>query len=746
MSQFTSTIKDVGRNYKKYDSWEQARADKMAQKESLAKNGAIPNDKLELTQKRAQTVIRATEIMDTRSENNCENVEQVVGILASVPAVGLAFAMEPTRKVINKSLNKKSKEFTKVLEELEKSNPQKAKELRDFLASKAKSFSHENLNEAEKKLVDKVFKVVENNSKKAANISTYGTMGLMFATAIGMILWGNSQQKQASRIGRFQAKQDELKGLENFIVYTPEQIEEAEAIAKTIPNKKERNSLSQAFHELKEMQRDRGAYKRWAKQKDPNELEKLKAREISPEELQKAKEDQELITNTVAEINIKAEEFSENLENAFDTFGTLSWLVAAPLGFGINKLLTVMKASKKANMIASILVPTLTALGIQMIGTLEQKEASRIGRYYARKDLTKNPHKLVSFEDSELAKVQDIKAPKQKKGFFQKIGDSFRFLKDYYKQKREFKNYKEKTQKYNERLQEAFKQIETTDAQKTEAKALQTNVFRAFDEVDEMSQRYSEDIEATTEIAKSTASNLWQLGWMAGVALLGAGVAKGRISLVKPTKWLTNLTFAPKSSIRTSINKITDYLLKSDKKARAEFQQALLGGNKKLKPFLENPKNAELKTAIDEFTAEIGKIGKEGVEKITATGNTKQAGEIYKEIFNSHLKQTRVAKWARNLLAEIAKLKAKSKAKSMGAEIPKEVQEQLGLNGIKNYKTLAWTGAIAGIPLLVPLFAVPYMFNAWLTDIQKKAGKIGVMKAMNNLDDPRIFANENRVQ
>lgn len=724
MSQFTSTIKDVGRNYKKYDSWEQARADKMAKKEFLAKTGAIPNDKLELTQKRAQTVIRATEIMDTRSENNCENVEQVVGILASVPAVGLAFAQMPATKAIEKYLNKNSKEIKKIKEALEKATEPSSR----------------------KGLQEKLFEAMNKTQKKASNIGFYGTMGLMFATAIGMILWGNSQQKQASRIGRFQAKQDELKGLENFIVYTPEQIEEAEAIAKNIPNKKERNSLSQAFHELKEMQRDRGAYNRWAKQKDPNELEKLKTREISPEELQKAKEDQELITNTVAEINIKAEEFSENLENAFDTFGTLSWLVAAPLGFGINKLLTAMKASKKTNMIASILVPTLTALGIQMTGTLEQKKASRIGRYYARKDLTQNPHKLVSFTDKELAQAEHVKAPNQKRSFFQKIGDSFRFLKDYYKQKREFKNYKEKTQKHNERLQEAFKQIETTEAQKAEAKNLQTNVFRAFDEVDEMSQRYSEDIEATTEIAKSTASNLWQLGWMAGVALLGVGVAKGKISLVKPTKWLTNLTFAPNSSIRTSINKISDNLLKSNKKVRAEFQQALLSGDKKLKPFLENPQHSELKSAIDELMAEIGKLGKEGVEKMTATGNTKQAGDVYKELFNSHLKQTKVAKWTRNLLTEFAKLKTKSKAKSMGVEIPKEVQEQLGLNGIKNYKTLAWTGAIAGIPLLVPLFAVPYMFNAWLTDIQKKAGKIGVMKAMNSLDDPRIFANQNRAQ
>ena len=737
MSQFTSTIKDVGKNYSRYDKWEQARADRMTQKEYLVRNGAVSKDKLELTQKKAQTVIRATEIMDTRSENNCENVEQVVGVLAGIPTFGLTLAIEPTRKFLENYFNKNSKEFNNLFAEFEKSNPQKSKELQDFLLGKTKNFSHQNLSEAENKLV----KIIEKNSKKAGNISTYGSMGLIFATAIGMILWGNSQQKKASRIGRFQAKQDELKGLENFTVYTPEQIEEAEAIAKNIPDKKERNSLSQAFHELKEMQQSRGAYNRWAKQKDPQELEKLKARELSAEELERAKEDKELITNTVAEINIKAEEFSENLENAFDTFGTLSWLVAAPLGFGINKLLKMAKVSPKANTIASILVPSLTALGIQLTGTLEQKEASRIGRYYARKDLTKNPHKLMSFTDSEMAEVQGIKAPKQKKGFFEKIGDSFKFLKDYYKQKREFKIYKEKTQKHNERLQEAFKQIETTDAQKAEAKALQTNVFRAFDEVDEMSQRYSEDIEATTEIAKSTATNLFQLGWMAGVALLGAGIVKGKISLVKPTKWLTNLTFDSKSSIRSSVNKIADSLLKSDKKVRAEFQQALLSGNKKLKPFLENPQNTEIKKAMNEFSAEIEKLGKSGVQQMVENGNTKPASEIYKELFNTHLKQTKFAKWARNLLTDIAKLKMKSEANSMGVEIPKEMQEQFGLNfNYKNYKTLIWTGALAGIPVLAPLFAVPYMFNAWLTDIQKKAGKIGVMKAMDNLDDPRIFA------
>ena len=120
MSQFTNTIKDVGKNYSKYDKWEQARADRMAQKEYLVRQGAVSEDKVELTQKKAQTVIRATEIMDTRSENNCENVEQVVGVLAGVPTIGLTLAIEPTRKFLENYFNKNSKEFNNLFAEFEK--------------------------------------------------------------------------------------------------------------------------------------------------------------------------------------------------------------------------------------------------------------------------------------------------------------------------------------------------------------------------------------------------------------------------------------------------------------------------------------------------------------------------------------------------------------------------------------------------------------------------------------------------
>lgn len=762
MSQFTNTIKDVGRNYKKYDKWEQDQANKMAKKEYLVHNLGINEDKVELTIKRAKSVIRATEIMDTRSENNCENVEQIVGMMTMIPAIGLPLAQIPITNTLERHYNKNSKEIKDLFNKFEQSNPKKAKELQDFIAHKAKTFSHENIKETETKFVDDIFKLTEKNAKKAANIGLYGTMGLLFATAIGMILWGNSQQKQASRIGRFQAKQDELKDLKNFIVYTPEQLAEAEEIAKKIPDKKERNSISQAIHELKEMQRDRGAYKRWYKQKDPNELEKLKARDISPEELQKASEDKELITNIVSDVNIKAEEFSENLENAFDTFGTLSFLLAVPLGFGINKLLSLAKTGKKANMLASILVPAITTLGIQIAGTFEQKEASRIGRFYARKDLLNNPHKLMSFTTEEMAQAEHIKAPKQKKSFLQKIGDSFKFLKDYYKQKKEYKTYKEKTQKYNERLQEALKQIQTTEAQRAEAKTLQSNVFRAFDEVDEMSQRYSEDIEATTEIAKSTATNLFQLAWLGGVALLGAGIYKGNISLAKPIKKLSDICFKEESTLRQSITKLYEALQNNGKNGAKDFQKSLISG--KMKDYFAKPENKKVETALNKVKEEFNKIFESGSSHIASGDKTKNFTEILETIFENHFKQTKISKWGRNLTIEAMKPKMK---KSLNKEIEiaienakkegnpltkeqiaelnkknKELQEFLGLNGLKNYKTTIWTGIIGGIPLLAPMFAVPYVFNAWLTDIQKKAGKIGVMKAMNRLDDPRIFAAE----
>ena len=201
MGQFFNSINEVRKNYTKYDDWEQVQADERAKKEYLAQNLEIPQDKIELTNKRAQTVVRATEIMDARSEDNCENMEQLTGILSSIPIFGLAFAQIPLVNFADRKLTSKIKDKMKKIDE----------EL------KGKTYADEQT-KIKLKEYSKLSKKAAKISRKVQTRGPFVMLGLMLASTIGMILWSTTKQKEASRIGRYQAKQNELKGLENFVM------------------------------------------------------------------------------------------------------------------------------------------------------------------------------------------------------------------------------------------------------------------------------------------------------------------------------------------------------------------------------------------------------------------------------------------------------------------------------------------------------------------------------------------------
>ena len=416
--------------------------------------------------------------------------------------------------------------------------------------------------------------------------------------------------KEASRIGRFQAKQNELKNLSNFVNYTPEQIDEARKIAKTLPNeKKEKNNFISSIREFKEMEQNKKGYKAWLKQRDLKEIENLKNRELTPEQIKKGNEEKEIIVDTVKEINIKAEEYSENLENAYDTLQGLTWLLAIPVGILTNKVLKLFKVPTKSTAAISIALPTLLSLIIGFKGTADQKEASRVGRYHARKDLLKNPSRLLAYTDEQMESAKDIKAPVQKRGFFNKLGQSFKFLRTYGKDKREYKEYKKTTELESKKLQKAFKQIEISDEQKIEAERLQKNVYRAFDEVDEMSQKYSEDIEAGCEIAKQGLSTAWSVATIFGTAATILGITKGKIRLIKPANKLVNFIFDKNSSLRKTFNELTKTVTSKGRETSSKFQRAIIKNN--LTHFLEKSENSEIKNSVQNFLQEIGKVSGE---------------------------------------------------------------------------------------------------------------------------------------
>lgn len=667
MSQFINSIKEVKKNYSKYDEWEIQQADEKAKKQYLAQTIDIPKDTVELTEAKAKTVIRAAELLDNRSENNCQNMEQLTGIASSfaimVPAVG-------SNLVLMKLMQK---------------------------------------------------------GKKISTAAQFAGPLITLGTAIGLILWGNAQQKEASRIGRFQAKHTELNDAKNFVIYTPEQIARAVEKAKDIPDEKERNTFAQMIEEVKQQFKDKKTYDAWKKSKDPQLIEKLKEMTCTPEQLKQGEADKELIVDTVKEINIKAEEYSENVENVFDTMNTLSWAAAVPLGMGINKILKYCKGvPAKIRPLISTLSGLFVGLGITLWGTAEKKNAARIGRYQARQELLKNPSSLLDFSEKDMEKAKDIKSNQQKIGFWKDILKDFKFLPVYLKDKKEYTEYKEKTQKQNEKIIKVLKdETEVTEKQLNDAKHLQEKVFTAFDEVDEMSQRYSEDVEAGTEIAKELVMSMWTIGSLAGLAALTILTSKGKLPIHKIIKGISSMSLDKNSGIKKAIDKMYD-AVKGDKNLKQKINYAIAHGD-----FDEIKGIPKLKEPLAELFEEFGKIA------IPADGNfTKKE---FMEKFASHLKKGPIAKWFRNMTFEISKIWTKNKASKLGIELPQEAKDALKPN--KGF--LISTGAVAAAPLLSVIIGVPYAFNAWLTNIQKKAGKIGIMKAMEKIDDPKVFVNHN---
>jgi len=679
LSQFINSVKDVKNNYKKYDGWEQNQADDAAKREHLSKTLELPKDKVELTEAKAKNVIRAAEILDKKSEDNCENMEQSVGIISEIVLLPLALA-------------------PMILEK----------------------------------------KGVKLSAVKANMIST----GSILLAGIGLTLWGNGKQKEASRLGRFQAKQHELKDVKNFITYTPEQIEAAKILAKSMPDKKDKKGIANSFKEMKQMSLDKKEYKKWleAKLKNPDDVQKVLNTEFTPEQISQGEEDKETIVNIVKDINIEAENYSENMENASDTLTMLSFLGSIPLAVGLNKILK--KMPKVPEMVRAS-VPTaaglIFTLGVLFWGTSEQKKASRVGRFKKRKEILANPKVLMAYTDEQLKLAENIKAPEQKKGFFEKIGGNFKFLGTYLKDKKEYNKYLKTEAKETEKVYEALKQAKVSDAQLNDAKHVQEKTFKAFDKVDEMSQRYSEDIEAGSEIAKQLFSTFWIVSVAGAGTVLALLMKNGKMPVHKIVKKLSDFTLDKGSSIRAFVDKAYGVFSK-DKNLKKDLSQALF--NKDASKRLEN------NSSVSALIPEAKTIGNEIMRNPAK--------------LMDHFKKDAFSKWIRNLTIDIGKLKLRPSAEKtlnkmydeglLGSVSGKMTREEfkafkdkelepLKFNR-KNYKTLINSLFAGAVPIAGVILGVPFVFSSWLTNIQKKAGRIGIMKAMEEIDNPKFFVNK----
>lgn len=389
-----------------------------------------------------------------------------------------------------------------------------------------------------KNSVQKYFK----NSKNKKLIATALPMGVGaiagIIAAFPLYAWAAKAEIAASRRGRFEAMRKDLKNPKGFAILTDEQAKLAKERAKNIvleSDKKHSFQIGQNLKALKDMALDSKEYKAHKKQFDLElmEAEKHFNDKMTPDEILKAKKDQQLLTKLVEKIDIASQDYAENAELATQT------AVVGALGLGtlfniaLSKFLKAIKIKSEGKITAisqvvSILIPIALSIAAAQI----QKQASRVGRFKIKQELLNNPEKLVYVSDENTGEIKNIAVQKERKD------NIFKFLTNVWKDNREYNKYKKTAAKEEEKFYKAVETLDLSPEQMKDAQTLQRNAFKTFNKVDEKSQKYSESIEALGQAVALPISLLFT----------GAGAAIGTKYLVKSANMKSKLAMASNMS------------------------------------------------------------------------------------------------------------------------------------------------------------------------------------------------------
>ncbi len=282
-----------------------------------------------------------------------------------------------------------------------------------------------------------------------------------------------------------------------------------------------------------------------------------------------------------------------------------------------------MAHSGRAKWIMGLAAGVLAGFPSALIGLKLQKDASRAGRFTAKRELEKDPTNFIGYADSELDEVKDIKNTDKKESKIKEYALFIpRILKDWWK----YNQYRNNDFKKQQALNAELKKLDVTDEQLRDAKNLQAKVFNTFDKVDDKSQAYSEATEAAIETAQPLVYSAGALAMISPLIYFGIQTARGKYTPAKITEKITNV-------IATSTG-----ILKSKL-----FKKYLGGVEKNVAHVVNNTDTTKtaLTTAlkdIDILETPVGEIISKGVnnarkhfsESFRAMSDEEQIGELYK--------------------------------------------------------------------------------------------------------------------
>ena len=342
-------------------------------------------------------------------------------------------------------------------------------------------------------LLTKAFKNVKNKSLPPM-IFTMACAGIGGSiAAFPLFSWAAKAEVKASRKGRFEAINTELSNPKAFAILTPEQEEQLISNLSQLGVKKENKKLFKGFGEswktVKDIAVDSKDYK-LQKIKFDNSLkenEKYFDKQLTEKEIEDAKKDQQLLTKLVEKIDIASQDYAENAELATSALTTSIFALGGLFSLAYAKIASKLKINSSA--LPGIL-SLVAMLGSSIFAAQIQKEASRVGRFKIKQELMKNPEQLVYVADEKTGNIKDIDFKPHKKD------NVFKFLKEAWKNDRDYKKWKKNEGAIERNYSEALDNIEFSEEQIKDAKRLQHNTFKTFNKIDEKSQKYAESLEA----------------------------------------------------------------------------------------------------------------------------------------------------------------------------------------------------------------------------------------------------------
>lgn len=442
-------------------------------------------------------------------------------------------------------------------------------------------------------------------------------IGMLVATAASFpaILWATKAKVSASRRGRFEAMSHDLKNPAAFAVLTPEQQQKVTELAKDIQlDDRDKKRLKQnsgfslnpmdSVRTLKKYFKGDDEYKAQKAEFDKT-LKESEAKFGSPvdeKQIRAAKRDQQILADMVRRIDVASQDYAENTELATNTMTTLALGTGGLVGWVSNKLMKALKISggKWAKFIPwGIGAAIPLAMGIYAAKV--QKLASRIGRFKVKQEMLNNPAELVYVDEKDTSSMTDVKLPERTKK-----PNIFKFFAQLLKDSKEYNKYMKTVGQEELKHHKAIEQIELSPEQLKNAKALQNNVFKTFNKVDEKSQTYSESVEAMGEGLKQGVASFGALGAMGISVYQFAKMLKNPLAMESSIMKTVAKAMTPFAFILLPIIGIDIYTTKAQKKASRVADMLALNELKDYRHYVDYSAN----TVEEKLPAQSNLLGK----------------------------------------------------------------------------------------------------------------------------------------